>query len=95
MKYEIFNIIMKRITKHFSHYFPLIGILSAGLLGIYLFSYDRVFQVAISISVAVSYVVWGIVHHFIHKDLYLEVVVEYFAIAALGLVVVLSMILNT
>ena len=86
---------MKQITKHFPHYFPLLGIFLAGFLGIIYFSYDRVFQVAVLMAVAVSYVIWGIIHHLIHRDLYLEVVLEYLAIATLGLIVVLSLILNT
>ena len=83
---------MKRIVKHIPYYTPLIGIFLAGALGFVFFSYDRVFQVAISIAVAVSYVVWGVVHHLIHKDLYWEVVVEYLVVASLGLVILFSLI---
>jgi hypothetical protein len=86
---------MKQLVKHFPHYFSLIGIFLAGFLGIIIFSYDRIFQIAILVAVAVAYVIWGMVHHLIHKDLYLEVVLEYLAIATLGLIVVLSLILNT
>jgi len=85
---------MRDITKHFPHYFPLIGIFLAGLLGFYLFSYDRAFQMIVAIAIATSYVVWGVVHHAIHKDLYLAVLIEYIAVAVLGLVVVFSLIFN-
>jgi len=83
---------MKDITRHFPHYFPLIGIFVAAVLGFVIFSYDRSFQVLISIAVAVSYVVWGIIHHYLHKDLYLEVVIEYIIVAALGLVTLFSLL---
>lgn len=86
---------MKSISRHFPHYFPLIGIFVAGFIGIYLFSYDKVFQIALAASVAISYVVWGVVHHKIHKDLYLEVVIEYLAVATLGLVIILSLLINS
>lgn len=68
------------------------GIFVAAVLGFVIFSYDRSFQVLISIAVAVSYVVWGIIHHYLHKDLYLEVVIEYIIVAALGLVTLFSLL---
>ena len=86
---------MTNLTKHLPHYLSLLGILLAGFIGFYYFSYDRVFQAAIVISVAVAYVVWGIVHHAIHKDLYLEVVLEYILIAVLCTVAVLFVIFRT
>ena len=83
---------MKEFTKYLPHYTPLIGIFLAGILGFVFFSYDRVFQVAISIAIALSYVVWGVIHHLMHKDLYWEVVVEYLVVASLGLIVLFSVI---
>ena len=86
---------MKHISRHFPHYFSLMGILIFGFVGFWLFSYDRLFQAAIAIGVAVSYVVWGIVHHKIQGDLETAVVIEYVLIAALGLLVALSLIFRT
>ncbi len=83
---------MKTFSKHLPHYISLFGILGAGALAFALFSYDRAFQMAVAISVSVSYVVWGIVHHLIHKDLYFSVIIEYIAVAALGLVMIFSLI---
>jgi hypothetical protein len=78
--------------KHLPHYISLIGILAAGLLGFYVFSYDRLFQIGIAVALALSYISWGIVHHFVHKDICFAVVLEYVAVAILGLVAVLSLI---
>jgi positive regulator of sigma E activity len=86
------NIDMKQITKMLPHYLPLLGIFVAAALAFSIFSYDKVFEVAIAVSVAVAYVAWGVVHHMIHKDLYPEVVIEYLVIASLGLVVLFSLI---
>jgi hypothetical protein len=83
---------MKHFARHLPHYFLLIGILFFGFGGLILFSYDRTFQVGIAIATAVSYVFWGIIHHHLHRDLHLEVVVEYIAVACLGLVVLFSII---
>lgn len=85
---------MKEISKHLPHYFVLFGLLVAGILAFVLFSYDRVFQMIIASAVAVSYVFWGLIHHSIHRDLYFSVVLEYIAVAALGLVMVFSLILR-
>jgi hypothetical protein len=85
---------MKDINKHIPHYLSLMAILLAGVVGFYLFSYDRLFQAAVGVSIAVSYVAWGIVHHLIHDDLYPSVIVEYILVASLGLVIVFSLIFN-
>jgi low affinity Fe/Cu permease len=83
---------MKKFSKHLPHYLSLIGIFVVGLIGIILFSYEKAFQIAIIVAVALSYVSWGIIHHWIHKDLHLSVVIEYVVVATLGLVVALSLI---
>ena len=86
---------MKGISKHLPHYFVLFGFLAAGILAFLLFSYDKGFQMIVATAVALSYVAWGIVHHSIHRDLYLSVVIEYLAVASLGLVIVFSLILRS
>jgi len=86
---------MKNISKDLPHYLALFGIFAAGMVAFLIFSYDRLFQAAVAISVAVAYVVWGIVHHAIHKDLYLSVVIEYLLVALLGLVLIFSLFLRS
>lgn len=86
---------MKNFAEHLPHYLVLLGMLFAGILAFLLFSYDRVFQMIVAIATAVSYVFWGLVHHAIHEDLYFSVVIEYLAVASLGLVIVFSLILRT
>ncbi len=83
---------MKSLSKHLPHYLPLLGILLLGFLGFVSFSYDKEFQAALVISTAVGYLSWGLVHHYIHKDLHTSVIVEYLAIATLGVVVAFSII---
>lgn len=83
---------VRRATRKIQHYLPLVGILVAGLVGFVVFGYDRNFQAAIAVAVAISYVVWGLVHHHIHKDLHVSVVIEYLAIAIVGLVVLFSVL---
>ena len=85
---------MKKITRHLQHYLPLIGILSAGILGFMIFSYDKSFQLAVALAMAAGYVSWGLVHHYMHKDLHPEVILEYIVMAFLGLVLIFSVILR-
>lgn len=83
---------MRNIAKKLPHYLTLLGLLGAGAVGFIFFSYDRIFQIGVSIALAVSYVVWGVVHHYLHRDLHLTVLIEYLVVAALGLVIVFSLI---
>lgn len=83
---------LKNIAKHLPHYLPLIGILVVGLAAFWVFSYDRFFQIAVAVASALAYVAWGVIHHAIHRDLYLSVILEYIVIASLGLVIVFSLI---
>lgn len=78
--------------KHIPHYISLIAIFAVGIIGFYFFSYDKLFQIGISLAVSIAYVTWGIMHHMIHKDISLAVVLEYVAVGVLGLVIVLSLI---
>ncbi len=86
---------MKAFTKDLSHYMVLFGILMAGFVGLVLFPYDKVFQIAVATGLVSSYVSWGIAHHFLHGDLHLKTVIEYIAVALLGFVIILSMVIRT
>lgn len=83
---------MESLKKHLPHYISLFAIFGAGLIGFYLFSYDRGFQMAVAISLGLSYVSWGVIHHTIHKDICLQIILEYVAIAILGVIAVFSLI---
>jgi hypothetical protein len=72
----------------------LTGILLAGFAGLVLFSYDKNFQSAVAVATALAYVSWGVVHHIHHKDLHLETLLEYVAVAILGLTILFSLILH-
>ncbi|MBI4058870.1 hypothetical protein HY404_01365 [Candidatus Microgenomates bacterium] len=81
------------MRRHFSHYLVLLGILIIVIAGFKLFSFDRPFQIALVVASSLAYISWGIVHHWIHSDLYWEVVIEYTAIALLGSALILSLLL--
>ena len=83
---------MKNFVKHLPHYFSLITIFVAGLIGFYIYSYDQSFQISVVIAMSLAYVSWGIIHHTVHRDLCLAIVLEYVAVAILGTVLILSLI---
>ena len=78
--------------KHIGHYFPIILILLVGVGGFVYFSYDRFVRFILVIALALSYLIWGVAHHYIHKDLSPSIVLEYVAYAVLGVVVVFSLL---
>lgn len=80
------------ITKHLVHYFALAAISTSALWGIYSFYYDQAFQTAIAVSLGMAFVAWGVIHHHIHGDLHLKIVLEYIATAVLGIAVLLVII---
>lgn len=86
---------MESISKHLPHYFSLITIFVAGLVGFYVFSYDQSFQISAVIAMSLAYISWGVIHHTVHKDLCLAIVLEYAAVAVLGAVLVLSLIFQS
>lgn len=79
-------------SSHFTHYITLFGILTAAVVGFMFFAYDTSFQIAIAVAVSFAYFAWGIIHHLIHRDLYLVVAFEYLLISLLGLFIMLSLI---
>ena len=86
---------MKKFVKHLPHYLPLLGILVVCVIAFIFFPYDTFFKGAVLVAAAVSYVFWGIIHHHIHEELHISVVVEYILVASLGLIIILSLIFNT
>ena len=83
---------MKELKRFLMHYGSLLTVVSMGFVGVIFFSYNKWIQAGILVAVATSYVVWGVTHHHIHKNLYLSVILEYVLIATVGLVIVLSLI---
>lgn len=50
------------------------------------------FQLAIGITTAVAYVLWGIINHAMHKDLHPKIVVEYILIGAISIVLLITVL---
>ena len=76
----------------FPHYITLLGIFGAAIAGFVMFSWDKTFQISLVVALSSAYAAWGIVHHWLHDDLYPEVMVEYASIAILGSVLALTLL---
>ncbi|MAG59867.1 hypothetical protein CMO96_03720 [Candidatus Woesebacteria bacterium] len=80
------------ITKHLAHYFSLLAIIGVSFWGLITFPYDKGMQTAIAISLGTAFVIWGLIHHWIHDDLHPKVILEYIATATLGIAILLIVI---
>lgn len=80
--------------KHLPHYFTLMIVLVVGFLAFNTFSYSIAIQATIAAVVAGAYIIWGVAHHAFHDDLHLSVIIEYVIVAMLGLIMVLSILLQ-
>ncbi len=85
----------KDFSRHPLHYFTLLSLMLVGLWGIFWFSFQPAVQLIIIIAMSVSYVVWGIIHHYEHKDLHPKIVLEYILVAMLAILVFGSLLLRT
>ncbi len=85
----------KDFPRHPMHYFTLLSVQLVGLWGIYWFTRLPMMQLVVLVSMAVSYVVWGIVHHKEHRDLHLKIVIEYALVALLAVLIFGSLLLTS
>lgn len=74
------------------HYFSLICILAVGLWGVSWFSYNKTLQLGLVVSLGITYIVWGIIHHALHKDLHLKIIIEYVLISILSILIIGSLV---
>lgn len=80
------------MKEHIQHYSSLIGILIVTVAGYFVFSFSKEYQLALITAASLAYVTWGITHHYIHKDLSIQVIIEYMVVASLGFVLGVSVI---
>lgn len=81
--------------KDLKHYLLLMTILSFGLGFFWLFNFDRQAQMIITAVMGMVYVLWGIGHHSIKKDLHWRIILEYGIVAILASTVVIFLLLRT
>ena len=71
------------LKSHFSHYLILVLILFIGGV-VFVLDSNKIIKFQVGTLVATAYVFWGIIHHFLEKNLKLKIMVEYMLIGALS-----------
>ena len=73
------------------------GVLVAMLIGsiaAFWFARGNVgYQLAIGIVTAVAYVLWGIIHHLLKKDLHRNIVIEYVLIGVIAIILLVTLMI--
>jgi hypothetical protein len=86
---------MLNLKEDYKDYLALLTILSFGLLAFVYLGFDRQLQMAVIAVVSVFYVLWGAYHHLSKGDFHFKVLVEYLAIAFLGVVFIFTLLSRT
>ena len=74
-----------RLHKHTGHYTLLLLMLVLGGIGFFSISYSKQGQFLIGMLMAAGYIIWGVFHHSLEKDLNWKVVVEYWMLSLFAL----------
>lgn len=67
--------------------------MGAGIAAVFWSQADKQLQLKFVIVLAGAYMLWGILHHFIHHSVTVRLIIEYVVVACLG-VAVIFFILN-
>lgn len=76
----------------FIHTFILLCIVGGGLAAFYYLRPNTSLQFTVGVIMSITYVLWGIIHHTIQKDLHLKVVIEYVLMAAIAIVLLATVL---
>jgi hypothetical protein len=82
----------RRIKKHFWYY---TGLGIAQIIGLYIVwitAYSKQLQMLAVVMMTCFYVGWAIMHHILHHDLSVKIVIEYVLIGILGMSMTLLLI---
>jgi len=74
------------------NYIVLVLILTGGVVSFYTVRSNPTLQLLIGVVTSVSYVLWGIIHHYMDRSLHKKIVVEYLLIGAIAIVLLATVI---
>lgn len=80
------------MKQSFMHFLVLVAMLAVGILTFIYVRPNTTLQLLVGIVTASAYVLWGLIHHAIQKDLHQKIVVEYFLIGAIAIVLLVTML---
>lgn len=74
------------------HTLILFCIVAGGLMAFFYVQSNASLQLTVGVITSITYVLWGIIHHAIQKDLYSKVVIEYVLMAAIAIVLLATVL---
>ena len=77
---------------HILHYVVLLCILSGGIGVFYWVRPNVTQQLLVGIATSVAYMIWGMIHHALKKDLHPKIVIEYILIGAIAIVLLVTIL---
>lgn len=83
---------IKDLITHSLDYLVLFGILTIGAVLYYVYKSNPVMEQLIFAAMALSYILWGIIHHHHADKITTKIVLEYSLIAVFGFLVVNSLL---
>ena len=83
---------MKKLMKHYGYYAVLILIASFAILFMSRNDLDAQMRMLIIVLITFFYVGWGVLHHYLHHNLTIKIVLEYVLIGSLGITLIFFLI---
>jgi hypothetical protein len=83
------------LYENLAHYLILLVLLGGGLVLFFFFSYSPQIQLYLSLATALFYLLWGVSHHYLNKDLSWSVVIEYTLVAVLAWTIIYTVLGQT
>lgn len=77
---------------HRLHFVILVTILGIGI-GLFFYTQsNRTLQLSVGIATSLAYVLWGLIHHAMQRDLYPKVVVEYVLMGLIAILLLMTIL---
>ena len=80
------------MKKSMLHFVILALILGAGVITFWQVRPNTTLQLYTGIATSAAYVIWGLIHHAVQKDLHQKIVVEYLLIGTIAIVLLVTML---
>ncbi|CAN5196015.1 hypothetical protein BH09PAT1_BH09PAT1_8160 [soil metagenome] len=76
-----------KFQSHKVYYLLLVGMEALGFVLVLFAKGDKQLELTYIVLATFFYLIWALVHHYIHHDLHTKVVIEYCLLSALGIAV--------
>jgi hypothetical protein len=80
------------MKKHIFYYLGLVAMILIAILFILQVAANKQLEMVIVVGFGIVYAFWGIMHHYLHHSLRARIVLEYVAVASLGVAAILFLV---